>query len=199
MALSGVMLSLFLFAHGAGNAVAFLGSEALNSYAAKLHSLSFAVIFFECVLLAAFVLHILLGMSLFLENSQARPVRYQVERSSAQRTPGSRTMPYSGVVILIFIAVHLVNFHFTDRSIPAAELVRKVLRQPFYVFFHISAMAVLALHISHGFWSLFQSLGLSHPKYDAALKNSTLGLALLLSALFIVIPLCTLFIDEFLL
>jgi succinate dehydrogenase / fumarate reductase cytochrome b subunit len=60
-------------------------------------------------------------------------------------------------------------------------------------------MAVLALHISHGFWSLFQSLGINHPKYNAALRNGTLGAAILLSAIFILIPLCTLLIKEFLL
>jgi succinate dehydrogenase / fumarate reductase cytochrome b subunit len=198
MAVSGAMLSLFLLVHGLGNSTTFFGSEAFNSYAEKLHSLGVFVSLFELGLLAVFLLHIFLGITLFLQNNQARPVRYQVEKSSGGRTLGSRTMPYTGVVILIFIVVHLVNFHFTDHSIPISDIVKNVLSQPVYAFFYISAMAVLAIHISHGFWSLFQSLGINHPKYNAALRNGTLGAAMLLSAVFILIPLCTLLIKEFL-
>jgi len=199
MAISGVMLSLFLLVHGVGNSMTFFGSDAFNSYAAKLHSLGILVPLFELCLLAVFMLHIFLGLTLFLQNNQARPVRYQVEKSSGGRTLGSRTMPYTGVVILIFIVVHLVNFHFTDHSIPISDIVKNVLRQPLYAFFYMSAMGVLALHISHGFWSLFQSLGLNHPRYNAALRIGTLGAALLLAAVFILIPLCTLLIKDFLL
>lgn len=198
MAVSGAMLSFFLLVHGIGNSMTFFGSEAFNAYAEKLHSLGVLVPLFELGLLAVFLLHIFLGLTLFLQNNQARPVRYQVEKSSGGRTPGSRTMPYTGVVILIFLMVHLVNFHFTEHSIPISAIVRNVLRQPIYALFYISALAVLALHISHGFWSLFQSLGLNHPKYTATLRNGTLGAALLLSAVFILIPLCTLLIKEFL-
>ena len=199
MAASGAMLSFFLLVHGIGNSTTFFGSDAFNAYAAKLHSLGILVPLFELGLLAVFLLHIFLGLTLFLQNNQARPVRYQVEKSSGGRTLGSRTMPYTGVVILIFIAVHLVNFHFTDHSIPISDIVKNVLHQPIYALFYISAMAVLALHISHGFWSLFQSLGLNHPKYNTTLRNGTLGAALLLSAVFILIPLCTVLIKEFLL
>ncbi len=198
MAVSGAMLSFFLLVHGIGNSMTFFGSEAFNAYAEKLHSLGVLVPLFELGLLAVFLLHIFLGLTLFLQNNQARPVRYQVEKSSGGRTPGSRTMPYTGVVILIFLMVHLVNFHFTDHSIPISAIVRNVLRQPIYALFYISALAVLALHISHGFWSLFQSLGMNHPKYNATLRNGTLGAALLLSAVFILIPLCYLLIKEFL-
>jgi succinate dehydrogenase / fumarate reductase cytochrome b subunit len=199
MAISGALLTFFLLVHGVGNATSFLGSDAFNSYAAKLHSLGVLVPLFELALFAVFLLHIFLGITLFLQNSQARPVRYQVERSSGGRTPGSRTMPYTGVVILIFLVVHLVNFHFTDHSIPIADIVKNVLSQPVYSLFYISAMAVLALHISHGFWSLFQSLGINHPQYNAALRTGTLGAAIVLSAIFILIPLCALLIKEFLL
>jgi len=199
MAISGAMLSLFLLVHGVGNSMTFFGSDAFNSYAAKLHSLGILVPLFELCLLAVFMLHIFLGLTLFLQNNQARPVRYQEEKSSGGRTLGSRTMPYTGVVILIFIVVHLVNFHFTDHSIPISDIVKNVLRQPLYAFFYMSAMGVLALHISHGFWSLFQSLGLNHPRYNAALRIGTLGAALLLAAVFILIPLCTLLIKDFLL
>lgn len=198
MAVSGAMLSLFLLVHGIGNSMTFFGSETFNAYAAKLHALGLLIPMTELCLLAVFVLHIFFGLILFLQNNQARPVRYQVEKSSGGRTLGSRTMPYTGVVILIFLVVHLVNFHFADHSIPLSDIVRNVLHQPLYALFYISAMSVLALHISHGFWSLFQTLGINHPKYNAAIRSGTLGAAIVLAAIFIVIPLCALLLKDFL-
>jgi succinate dehydrogenase / fumarate reductase cytochrome b subunit len=197
MAISGVLLTLFLFVHGAGNSALFFGREAFNSYAAALHSLGVLVFLFEYCLLAVFVLHVAVGISLFVQNYAARPVRYQVAKAAGGRTPGSRTMPYTGAVILIFILVHLAQFHFTDHSLPIADIVKNVLRQPLSAFFYMAAMAVLGLHVSHGFWSLLQTLGVNHPRYNGALRSISLGLALLLAALFIIIALCTLAITDF--
>ena len=197
MAISGTMLSLFLLVHGAGNSTLFLGRDSFLSYAEKLHSLGVLVSLFEISLLAVFLLHVAVGIALFLQNNAARPVRYQVDKSAGGRTPGSRTMPYTGVVILIFIVVHLLNFHFTDHSIPIADIVKNVLSQPLTALFYMAAMAVLCLHISHGFWSLLQTFGINHPKYNSALRNAALALALLLAALFILIPLFTLSIQDF--
>ena len=197
MAVSGTMLSLFLLVHGAGNSTLFLGRDSFNSYAEKLHSLGVLVSLFEFSLLAVFLLHVAVGIALFLQNNAARPVRYQVDKAAGGRTPGSRTMPYTGVVILIFIVVHLLNFHFTDHSIPIADIVKNVLGQPLSALFYMAAMAVLGLPISHGFWSLLQTFGINHPKYNSALRNAALALALLLAALFILIPLFTLSIQDF--
>ena len=197
MAISGTMLSLFLLVHGAGNSTLFLGRDSFLSYAEKLHSLGVLVSLFEISLLAVFLLHVAVGIALFLQNNAARPVRYQVDKSAGGRTPGSRTMPYTGVVILIFIVVHLLNFHFTDHSIPIADIVKNVLSQPLTALFYMAAMAVLGLHISHGFWSLLQTFGINHPKYNSALRNAALALALLLAALFILIPLFTLSMQDF--
>lgn len=197
MAISGTMLSLFLLVHGAGNSTLFLGRDSFLSYAEKLHSLGVLVSLFEISLLAVFLLHVAVGIALFLQNNAARPVRYQVDKSAGGRTPGSRTMPYTGVVILIFIVVHLLNFHFTDHSIPIADIVKNVLSQPLTALFYMAAMAVLCLHISHGFWSLLQTFGINHPKYNSALRNAALALALLLAALFILIPLFTLSMQDF--
>jgi succinate dehydrogenase / fumarate reductase cytochrome b subunit len=197
MAVSGTMLSLFLLVHGAGNSTLFFGRDSFLSYAEKLHSLGILVSFFEFSLLAVFLLHVAVGIALFLQNNAARPVRYQVDKAAGGRTPGSRTMPYTGVVILIFIVVHLLNFHFTDHSIPIADIVKNVLSQPLTALFYMAAMAVLGLHISHGFWSLLQTFGINHPQYNSALRNAALALALLLAALFILIPLFTLSMQDF--
>ncbi len=198
MSLTGLFLSLFLVVHALGNSTTFWGRESFNSYAAHLHSLGPLIPFFEIVLLTVFLIHIFLGITLFLENNDARPIRYSVSKASGGRTPGSRTMPYTGIIILLFIGVHLANFHFTDHSLPIAELVKNTLSTPIYGLFYIIAMAALALHISHGLWSLFQSLGVNHPKYDGLLKNGSLTLTVLLSGIFILIPICALTLANFL-
>jgi succinate dehydrogenase / fumarate reductase cytochrome b subunit len=199
MAASGLLLSLFLLAHLLGNSASFLGREAYNSYAEKLHSLGVLVYVFEGVLLALFVIHITTGTILYLENLRARPARYAVNVSEGGSSWGSRTMPYTGIIIFVFILVHLSNFHLTDRSKPVADLVRDLLSMPGLAFFYIFSLVALALHLSHGAWSMFQSLGLHHKKYNPLLRKGALFFSILVGTVFILIPLLALMSRGFLL
>ncbi|HHB76999.1 MAG TPA: succinate dehydrogenase, partial [Desulfobulbus sp.] len=97
MALTGFMLGGFLLVHAAGNTSIFWGRHAFNSYAEHLHSLGFLITIAELVLLTIFLLHIITGISLFLQNLGARDSRYAVQKSAGGRTWGSRTMPYTGL------------------------------------------------------------------------------------------------------
>ena len=199
MAASGLLLSLFLLTHMLGNSVSFLGRDAFNTYAERLHSLGTLVYIFEIGLLTLFLIHIITGIILYLENLQARPSRYSVNTSEGGRSWGSRTMPYTGVIILVFIIVHLMNFHFTDKSVPVADLVRELLSSPSLAFFYIFSLVALALHLSHGFWSLFQSIGFNHEKYNPLLIKGALVFSILMGAVFILIPVLTLVSRSFLL
>ena len=199
MAASGLLLSLFLLTHMLGNSVSFLGRDAFNTYAERLHSLGVLVYIFEIGLLTLFLIHIITGIILYLENLQARPSRYSVNTSEGGRSWGSRTMPYTGVIILVFIIVHLMNFHFTDKSVPVADLVRELLSSPSLAFFYIFSLVALALHLSHGFWSLFQSIGFNHEKYNPLLLKGALVFSILMGAVFILIPVLTLVSRSFLL
>ncbi|MCB2182265.1 MAG: succinate dehydrogenase cytochrome b subunit [Desulfobulbaceae bacterium] len=199
MALSGMLLGMFLIIHGIGNATTFFGRNAFNTYAEKLHSLGFLIPLFELGLLGVFIVHILLGTTLFFQNFSARPVRYEVDKSSGGRTLGSRTMPYTGVIILIFLCVHLAQFHFIEHSVMVSDLVKTTLQQPLYALFYSTAMIALALHISHGFWSFLQSLGINHPKYDSTFHIGSLIVTIILSGIFILIPLCAMMLTNFLL
>jgi succinate dehydrogenase / fumarate reductase cytochrome b subunit len=199
MAASGLLLSLFLLTHMLGNSVSFLGRDAFNTYAERLHSLGVLVYIFEIGLLTLFLIHIITGIILYLENLQARPSRYSVNTSEGGRSWGSRTMPYTGAIILVFIIVHLMNFHFTDKSMPVADLVRKLLSSPSLAFFYIFSLVALALHLSHGFWSLFQSIGFNHEKYNPLLLKGSLVFSILMGAVFILIPVLTLISRSFLL
>ena len=199
MAASGLLLSLFLLTHMLGNSVSFLGRDAFNTYAERLHSLGVLVYIFEIGLLTLFLIHIITGIILYLENLQARPSRYSVNTSEGGRSWGSRTMPYTGVIILVFIIVHLMNFHFTDKSVPVADLVRELLSSPSLAFFYIFSLVALALHLSHGFWSLFQSIGFNHEKYNPLLMKGALVFSILMGAVFILIPVLTIVSRSFLL
>jgi succinate dehydrogenase / fumarate reductase cytochrome b subunit len=199
MAASGLLLSFFLLTHMLGNSVSFLGRDAFNTYAERLHSLGILVYIFEIGLLTLFLIHIITGIILYLENLQARPSRYSVNSSEGGRSWGSRTMPYTGAIILVFIIVHLRNFHFTDKSVPAADLVRELLSSPSLAFFYIFSLVALALHLSHGFWSLFQSIGFNHEKYNPLLLKGALVFSILMGTVFILIPVLTLVSRSFLL
>jgi succinate dehydrogenase / fumarate reductase cytochrome b subunit len=199
MAASGLLLCFFILTHLLGNSTSFLGREAFNAYAARLHSYDTLLKFFEIGLLALFLIHIITGLTLYLENLRARPSRYAFNTSEGGRSPGSRTMPYTGAVVLIFIIVHLMNFHFIDKSIPIADLVRKLLSKPALAFFYIFSLVALALHLSHGFWSLFQSIGFNHDKYNRLLLKGALVLSIFIGTVFILIPVMALVSRSFLL
>ena len=79
-------------------------------------------------------------------------------------------MPYTGLVILIFLLLHLDNFRFIDQGASIADIVAGVLAHPLYSGLYGMGFGALALHVSHGFWSLFQSAGISHPRYDRLLR-----------------------------
>ena len=187
MAISGLMLGCFLLVHAAGNSTIFWGRNAFLSYAEHLHSLGPLVVVAELMLLSIFLIHIITGISLFLQNLQARSDRYAVSKTSGGRTWGSRTMPYTGAAILIFILLHLFNVRFTDPNVPVADIVGGVLGNPLYTLLYTTGMSVLALHISHGFWSLFQSMGVNHPRYNQFIKVAAYLICSLIIAIFLII------------
>jgi succinate dehydrogenase / fumarate reductase cytochrome b subunit len=198
MALSGAALSAFIIVHTIGNATSFFGKEAFLSYAEHLHSLGVLIYLFEISILTIFLLHLFFGVTLFLENLRARPNSYHVKKNDGGRTLGSRSMPYTGVVVFIFVLIHLKGFHFAEQSIPITEILRQNLQNPAMAFFYIIALLALTLHVSHGFWSLFQSLGINHPKYNVFIQRSALTLSIITGTVFILIPLSVQLCDSFL-
>ncbi len=187
MAVSGLMLGGFLLVHAAGNSSIFWGRHAFLSYAEHLHSLGPLVPVAEIILLSVFLLHVITGISLYLQNLLARSNRYEVSKQAGGRTWGSRTMPYTGALILTFILLHLFNVRFTDQSIPVADNVSRVLTNPFYTLLYTAGMTVLALHISHGFWSLFQTMGINHPRYNALIRVAAYLVCGLIITVFLII------------
>ena len=166
MALTGLCLIAFLTVHLLGNFMAFAGPGAFNDYAAKLHSMQPYFTVFNIGLATLGLVHIVVGVILFFENLRARPTNYEMYRNPGGRTLGSNTMPYTGVLILAFVVVHLLKFTFVDKSGTSIfQLMSATFTNPWYVILYVAAMVMVALHISHGFWSLFQTFGINHPRY----------------------------------
>jgi succinate dehydrogenase / fumarate reductase cytochrome b subunit len=175
MAATGLCLIGFLAVHLLGNFMAFAGPGAFNDYAAKLHSLQPYFTVFNIGLAALGLVHIVVGIILFFENLKARPTNYEMYRNPGGRTLGSNTMPYTGALILVFVVVHLLKFTFVDKSVtPIFQLMAAAFANPWYVILYVAAMVIVALHISHGFWSLFQTFGVNHPRHMPLIM--TLGL-----------------------
>ena len=189
MALTGLAFCGFLAAHLAGNLTLYGGADAFNSYAEHLHSLGPLITVAELGLLALFLVHVLTGLLLFVQNLKARPQRYAVDHSAGGRTLGSRTMPYTGVLILLFIIYHLMNFHFVDKSHTTIfAIVAAAFANPIQMFLYIAAVIVVGVHVSHGFWSLFQTFGANHPKYMPVIQALGLLFAILMGVGFGFIP-----------
>lgn len=189
MAITGCGLSLFLVFHLLGTSSIFFGAVAFNRYAAYLHALGPWLTVFEAALFLLFLVHIGFGTTLFMRNHLARPLRYQVNRSAGGRTPGSRTMFFSGLIILALLLFHLVTVHFVTLHGPISVLLRHEFGRLPVVLFYVAGLAALGLHLSHGLWSLWQSLGISHPLYDLSLERGALLAALVIAGTFMMMPL----------
>ena len=199
MALTGLSLGFFLLAHLMGNITSFFGRQAFNNYAEHLHSIGSLINFFEAGLLSIFLLHIIFATTLYFENLSARPERYKISKKAGGSTLGSKTMPFTGVIILAFVVLHLKTFHFADNNILVADLVRQNFQSPLMIFLYITGLSALIIHTSHGFWSIFQSLGLNHPKYNTFIHTGALVLSITGGIIFILIPLVTFVYNDFLL
>ncbi|RJP38008.1 MAG: succinate dehydrogenase [Desulfobacteraceae bacterium] len=189
MAATGLAFVLFLLVHLLGNLLLYKGPEAFDAYAARLHSLGVIVAVAETGLLIFAVVHIITGLLLFFENFKARPVRYAVKKTAGGRTIGSATMPYTGLLILGFVILHLINFRFPAK---APESVYASVAALFgawpYMLIYSAAVIVVAIHIRHGFWSLFQTAGLNHEKYMPFILGVGIALSLLFAFGFGLIP-----------
>ena len=170
MAFTGLSFVGFLCVHLAGNLTLYKGGAAFNRYAERLHTLGPILTVFEFGLLAFALIHVTTGIILFIQNLKARSVPYEYDRRAGGRTLSSVTMPYTGLIILAFVILHLINFSFVDKSQRTIfEIVSAAFANPVYMVIYVFVMIVLALHIRHGFWSAFQTIGANHPKYMPAI------------------------------
>lgn len=195
MAVTGTGFIGFLTVHLVGNLTLYSGQDLFTSYVKHLHALGPLITLAELGLLSFAIIHIVIGTLLFYKNLMARPVRYRVKKNAGGRTIGSATQPYTGFIILAFLILHLLNFHFAEHTNESLyQLVSSAFANPLYVGVYVIAMIVVAIHVSHGFWSLFQTLGANHPKYMPLIQKLGIAVSLVFGIGFGFVPIFILFI-----
>jgi len=176
MAATGAILVAFVIAHMIGNLQVYIGPEAMNDYAVWLRQVLHGAGLWiaRAVLLAAVILHIWAATSLTLSSRRARAVGYR-EQKWRESTYASRTMRWGGVIILLFVIYHIL--HMTTGTVHPSFIEGDVYHNFIAGFkvvpvslFYIFAMLALGLHLKHGVWSMFQTLGVSHPRYIRAAR-----------------------------
>jgi succinate dehydrogenase / fumarate reductase cytochrome b subunit len=198
MAATGLLLYGFVVAHMLGNLQVYLGPEAINAYGEFLqHFLHGQGIWIaRATLLLAVGLHAWAAVSLTLANWSARPLGYR-EWQARDSTYASRTMVWSGPLLAAFIVYHLAHFTVGNAhpDFVRGDVFRNMVvgfQNPFASAFYILAMLALGLHMYHGFWSMLQTLGLSHPRWNRVRRGLSLLLAGAVVAGNISIPLAVL-------
>ncbi len=202
MALTGVVLWLFLIGHLVGNLQIFQAPDAINSYAVFLHSLGHGAALWVVrgALLACFVAHVAMGMRLAALNRAARPIAYAKKRR-LRTTPAALWMAASGVLLLAFLVFHLNHFT-TGLFDPASfglkddqgrqdvyRMVWVAFSNPGLVVAYVVAQVVVLSHLLHGTASVWQSVGVNHPTWTPVLSGVGRSVAFLIFLGNIAIPL----------
>lgn len=181
MGITGLMLCGFLVAHLAGNLLLFLGEKWFNDYAHKLHEQWELLIIAETGLAVLFLAHVYLAFATTIGNARAREDQYAVKQPKVPgRIIGANSWMFaSGAVVLGFVLLHLVDLRLAQEGINLRGLAYNdnafhntvmVLSNPLSRIIYTVGAIVLGIHLSHGFASAFQSLGLNHPKYMPLIK-----------------------------
>ena len=205
VAVTGLMMILFLIGHLAGNFLIYLGPETFNSYSKHLTDLRPGLYVIEYGLLVVFLIHMWVTALLVWENIQARQglTRYAVSRSVGERSWATRLMPYTGTYILAFVVWHLIDFTFADHS-GACSMVHGIslglygvvwnsFTDPTHSVLYIIAMMCLGLHLSHGVESFVQTFGFNHPRYTPLMKRLSAWFALFVAFGYSSIPIFVLY------
>ncbi|MEW1862441.1 succinate dehydrogenase cytochrome b subunit [Streptomyces sp. NPDC088194] len=198
MAVSGLVMLLYLVAHMLGNLKIFFGADDYNGYAHWLRTLGEPALHYEwalwiirVVLVVAVVAHGVTAFQLSRRDLRARPVGYAHRK--ARSSYATRTMRWGGVILALFIVWHLLDLTTltVNRNAQPGHPYQNV-EATFHTWYgdviYIVAMLALGLHIQHGFWSAAQTLGAGNRRRDRALKATATGLAVLLTAGFIAVP-----------
>ena len=203
--ITGLGLTLFVLVHMVGNLTLFAGSKAYNQLAHFIDSLGILLYLIEFSLLAIAIFHAVVGISIRLNTLKARPVAYSQLKSigtPSKQSISSRSMLITGMVLLGFLALHLATFKFGvyySTMINGVEmrdlssLVIEKFHNPVYAFGYAGVMIVLALHLRHGIWSAWQSIGVLNSKISSVVYAIALILAILIALGFIALPLAIYF------
>ena len=199
VAVTGLLLILFVVGHLAGNLFMYGGPEVFNGYADFLNKLHPTLYLIESALAIIFIVHLYVTAVLVWENVQARGKGYAVHKPVGKRSWATRLMPYTGTVVLAFVIWHLLDFTFADHAGPRSvmpdgrhgglyAIVYNSFSNPLHSFLYILAMIAVGLHLAHGIQSFFQTFGFNHPRYTPMISEVSNVLALLITFAYSSIP-----------
>lgn len=199
--ITGLLLVFFVIFHLFGNLTVFGEPNALNSYSKFLHDLGPLLWIARIGLLIAFILHAWIGISIWWNKRKARPQKYKVYSSkggASKQSLSSRSMAFTGVVLLVFLVIHINTFALGDagnitvggeQMADLKSLVLETFQSPFYAFGYTIVMILLGVHLGHGIWSAFISLTMRNKKTSAFMYTLGVIVAILLAVGFLFIPL----------
>nr|WP_307845649.1 succinate dehydrogenase cytochrome b subunit [Planomonospora sp. ID67723] len=202
MAVTGAVLVLFLVGHMVGNLKAFIGADSFNEYASFLRTMGAPILTYrvaltivEVVLGVCIVLHMWSAVSLARRAGKARPVKYAAKRKSQANGYAVHTMRYGGVIILLFVIYHLLDLTFGTVNpagwdgTPYERLVASFAPERWWVtLFYVVAVIMVGLHLRHGLWSAFQTLGLASGRSYRPLKAAAAAISAVLVLGFLTVP-----------
>jgi len=205
MSLTGVVMFGFVVGHLVGNLQLLSGdADIFNRYGHFLVSLGGLLVLVELFLISCLVIHVVTALQIVWGKRKARPQAYASQKSAggkSRKSLGSSTMIYTGLLVLVFIVIHVRTFKYgpaeaegyvtTIDGVEVRDLHRLVVekfQQIEWVVGYVAAMILLGVHLSHAFWSAFQSLGFYHERYTPVLYSAGRALAVLISLGFLIIP-----------
>lgn len=204
--ITGIFLTLFLVVHLTGNLALFApdGGDSFNLYAEFLHNLGPLLWIAEIILLGLFLLHAYIGISIYIRRKKARPENYHLNKSQggpSKQNFASKSMAITGIVLLVFVVLHVLHFKYqvfspetyytTINGQEVKDLTRHVVeafQNIWVVLAYTFVMLLVGVHLKHGVWSAFISLGAGNPKKTAVLYTVGTVVAILLSLGFLFIP-----------
>ncbi len=183
MSLSGLFLITFLLVHLGINLTLFSGADTFNT-ASHFMATNPLIQVAQYVLAAGFIIHIFMGIKLELKNRASRPIKYTKNNAAANSGWASRNMIYTGILILLFLVLHLKDFFVKIKFGEVHDdyqLVTELFKNPIYVIIYVVAFVLLGIHLSHGFQSAFTSVGARAPKYLKCVKNTGMAFSYLIA------------------
>jgi succinate dehydrogenase / fumarate reductase cytochrome b subunit len=193
MAVTGLILFAFVIGHLVGNLQVFEGPEKMDAYGRFLRIEPVLLWAVRLGLLASVLLHILMTVQLALLKRKARPAGY-IKKDNSHSSYASRTMYWSGPIIAAFVIYHILHLTLGvaqpdafSEGHPYANLVHGF-QNPLISGFYILAMLLLCLHLYHGVFSMFQSLGANHPVYTPLLRKFAALISIAIAIGYISIP-----------
>ena len=203
--ITGLGLTLFVCFHMLANLVLFASPEAYNQLAHFIDSWGVLLSLVEFILLGTVIIHASLGIAIKIKSEQSRPIKYNMLKSAgkpSKQSLSSGSMIITGLVLLVFLVAHLATFKFGTYYLTSvngvamrdlAKLVIETFRNPFYTFGYLGVMVLLGLHLRHGFWSAWQSLGVLSSPWSSLVYTIAFVVALLIAIGFVVLPLAIFF------